>query len=83
AEFESPASRFARLKAFQTTDTAVRKFGGGRPKTITAGDDRYIILKEKRDRQQSESTLLSNGTTGFAVYCGQTPSQRGPIRPPS
>ncbi|GFY17514.1 uncharacterized protein TNCV_3518691 [Trichonephila clavipes] len=31
-------------KAFQTTGTAVRKVGGGRPRTITAGDDRYIIL---------------------------------------
>ncbi|GFX91047.1 transposable element Tcb2 transposase [Trichonephila clavipes] len=35
-------------KAFQTTGTAVRKVGGGRPKTTTAGDDRYIILQAKR-----------------------------------
>ncbi|GFX73807.1 uncharacterized protein TNCV_4291231 [Trichonephila clavipes] len=31
-------------KAFQTTRTAVRKVGGGRPRTTTAGDDRYILL---------------------------------------
>ncbi|GFT31515.1 transposable element Tcb2 transposase [Trichonephila clavipes] len=32
-------------KAFQTTGTAVRKVGGGHPRTTTAGDDRYIILQ--------------------------------------
>ncbi|GFX84373.1 transposable element Tcb2 transposase [Trichonephila clavipes] len=41
-----------RLKAFQTTGTAVRKVGGVRPKTTTAGDDRYITLQAKRGRQQ-------------------------------
>ncbi|GFY01964.1 transposable element Tcb2 transposase [Trichonephila clavipes] len=39
-------------KAFQTTGTAVRKVGGGRPRTTTAGDDRYIILQAKRGRRQ-------------------------------
>ncbi|GFV37075.1 transposable element Tcb2 transposase [Trichonephila clavipes] len=37
-------------KAFQTTGTAVRKVGGGRPRKTTAGDDRYIILQAKRGR---------------------------------
>ncbi|GFV31743.1 transposable element Tcb2 transposase [Trichonephila clavipes] len=45
------------LKAFQTTGTAVRKIGGGRPRTTTTGDDRCIILKAKRGRQQSESII--------------------------
>ncbi|GFS55362.1 transposable element Tcb2 transposase [Trichonephila clavipes] len=36
------------LKAFQTTGTAVRKIGGGRSRTTTAGEDRCIILKAKR-----------------------------------
>ncbi|GFT35352.1 transposable element Tcb2 transposase [Trichonephila clavipes] len=44
-------------KAFQTTGTAVRKVGGGRPMTITAGDDRYIILQAKRGRRQSASVI--------------------------
>ncbi|GFX35784.1 transposable element Tcb2 transposase [Trichonephila clavipes] len=39
-------------KAFQTTGTAVRKVGGGRLRTTTAGDDRYIILQVKRGRRQ-------------------------------
>ncbi|GFT67506.1 uncharacterized protein TNCV_2361111 [Trichonephila clavipes] len=37
-------------EAFQTTGTAVNKVGGGRPRTTTAGDDRYIILQAKRGR---------------------------------
>ncbi|GFW01313.1 transposable element Tcb2 transposase [Trichonephila clavipes] len=45
------------LKAFQTTGTAVRKIGGGRPRTTNAGDDRCIILKAKRGRQQSASAI--------------------------
>ncbi|GFU78721.1 transposable element Tcb2 transposase [Trichonephila clavipes] len=70
-------------KAFQTTGTAVRKVGGGRPRTITAGDDRYIILQAKRGRRQSASVIAQQRATSVAVYCGSTPSQRGPIRPPS
>ncbi|GFU33785.1 transposable element Tcb2 transposase [Trichonephila clavipes] len=35
-------------KAFRTTGTAVRKVGGGRPRTTTARDDRYILLQTKR-----------------------------------
>ncbi|GFX83194.1 transposable element Tcb2 transposase [Trichonephila clavipes] len=54
-------------KAFQTTGTAVRKVGGGRPRTTIAGDDRYIILQAKRGRRGSvigdrycEKVLLPN-----------------------
>ncbi|GFX41789.1 transposable element Tcb2 transposase [Trichonephila clavipes] len=39
-------------KAFKTTGAAVRKVGGGRPRTTTAGDDPYIILQVKRGRRQ-------------------------------
>ncbi|GFW49969.1 transposable element Tcb2 transposase [Trichonephila clavipes] len=75
-------------KAFQTIGTAVRKVGGGHPRTTTAGDDRYIILQAKRGRRQSERVIAqqpldSNGATSVAVYCGQTPSKRGPICLPS
>ncbi|GFX92110.1 uncharacterized protein TNCV_1740301 [Trichonephila clavipes] len=39
-EFRINKSFFARAwKAFQTTGTAVRKIGGGRPRMTTAGDD--------------------------------------------
>ncbi|GFX34981.1 uncharacterized protein TNCV_2329211 [Trichonephila clavipes] len=45
AEFGINKSVVSRAwKVFQTTGTAVRKVGGGRQKTTTAGDDRYIIL---------------------------------------
>ncbi|GFV75252.1 transposable element Tcb2 transposase [Trichonephila clavipes] len=50
-------------KAFQTTGTAVRKIGGGRPRTTTAGDDRYIILQAKRVRLQSESVIAQQLST--------------------
>ncbi|GFX97715.1 uncharacterized protein TNCV_3066021 [Trichonephila clavipes] len=49
AEFGTNKSVVSRAwKAFQTTGTAVRKVGGGSPRTKTAGDDRYIILQAKR-----------------------------------
>ncbi|GFT22139.1 transposable element Tcb2 transposase [Trichonephila clavipes] len=50
-------------KAFQTTGTAVRKVGGGRPWTTTAGDDRYIILQAKRARRQSASVIAQQLST--------------------
>ncbi|GFW53657.1 transposable element Tcb2 transposase [Trichonephila clavipes] len=50
-------------KAFQTTGTAVRKVGGGRPRTTTAGNDRYIILQVKRGRQQSASVIAQQLST--------------------
>ncbi|GFX79415.1 transposable element Tcb2 transposase [Trichonephila clavipes] len=50
-------------KAFQTTGTAVRKVGGGRPRTTTAGDDRYITLKAKRGRRQSASVIAQQLST--------------------
>ncbi|GFS93825.1 transposable element Tcb2 transposase [Trichonephila clavipes] len=56
-------------KAFQTTSTAVRKVGGGRPRTTTAGDDRYIILHAKSGRRQSASVIAQqlSTTTGQQV----------------
>ncbi|GFV66755.1 uncharacterized protein TNCV_3624401 [Trichonephila clavipes] len=43
-------------KAFQTTGTAVRKVGGGRPRTTTARDDRYNILQAKRGASQERQS---------------------------
>ncbi|GFW73157.1 transposable element Tcb2 transposase [Trichonephila clavipes] len=52
AEFGINKSVVSRaLKAFQTTGTAVRKVGGGRSRTTTAVDDRYIILQAERGRR--------------------------------
>ncbi|GFU56706.1 transposable element Tcb2 transposase [Trichonephila clavipes] len=50
-------------KAFQTTDTAVRKVGGCHPRTTIAGDDRYIILQAKRGRRQSASVIAQQLST--------------------
>ncbi|GFT29000.1 transposable element Tcb2 transposase [Trichonephila clavipes] len=50
-------------KAFQTTGTAIRKVGGGRPRTTTAGYDRYIILQTKRGRRQSASVIAQKLST--------------------
>ncbi|GFT52896.1 uncharacterized protein TNCV_1460041 [Trichonephila clavipes] len=59
AEFGINKSVVSRAwKAFQTTGTAVRKVGGGLPRTTTAGDDRYIILQAKGGSQQA--SLLNN-----------------------
>ncbi|GFS78441.1 transposable element Tcb2 transposase [Trichonephila clavipes] len=64
AEFGINKSVVSRAwKAFQTTGTAVRKVGGGRPRTSTAGDDRYIILQVKRDRRQSASVIAQQLST--------------------
>ncbi|GFU64152.1 transposable element Tcb2 transposase [Trichonephila clavipes] len=51
-------------KAFQTTDTAVRKFGVGRLRTTFARDGRYIILLAKRDRHDLASTIAQQFCTG-------------------
>ncbi|GFY19807.1 transposable element Tcb2 transposase [Trichonephila clavipes] len=50
-------------KAFQITGTSVRKVGGGRPRTTTSGDDRYIILQAKRGRLQSASVIAQQLST--------------------
>ncbi|GFV73542.1 transposable element Tcb2 transposase [Trichonephila clavipes] len=52
--------RFARL---ETTGTAVRKVGGGRLRTTTAGDDRCIIVQAKRGRRQSASVIAQQLST--------------------
>ncbi|GFU77969.1 transposable element Tcb2 transposase [Trichonephila clavipes] len=54
---------FGRLKRFQTTGKSVTKVGGGRPRTTTAGDDRYIILQAKRGRRQSASVIAQQRST--------------------
>ncbi|GFT82453.1 uncharacterized protein TNCV_3350311 [Trichonephila clavipes] len=57
-EFGQQKCRFARFwKAFQTIDTAVRKFGGGCSRKGTEVDDRYIVLQVKRARYRSASAI--------------------------
>ncbi|GFS47142.1 transposable element Tcb2 transposase [Trichonephila clavipes] len=64
AEFGINKSVVSRAwKAFQTTGSAVRKVGGGRPRTTTAVDDRYIILQVKKGRRQSASVIAQQLST--------------------
>ncbi|GFU35561.1 transposable element Tcb2 transposase [Trichonephila clavipes] len=64
AEFGINKSVVSRAwKAFQTTGTAVRKVGGGRPRTTTPGDDQYIILQAKRGQRQSASVSAQQLST--------------------
>ncbi|GFU97594.1 transposable element Tcb2 transposase [Trichonephila clavipes] len=73
AEFGINKSVISRAwKAFQTTGTAVRKVGGSRPRTTTAGDGRYILLQAKKRRtavskRHCSATLYSNGATSVVV----------------
>ncbi|GFW17572.1 transposable element Tcb2 transposase [Trichonephila clavipes] len=41
----------------------IRKVGGGRPRTTTAEDGRYIILQAKRGRRQSASVIAQQRST--------------------
>ncbi|GFU03684.1 transposable element Tcb2 transposase [Trichonephila clavipes] len=64
AEFGINKSVVSRAwKAFQTTGIAVRKVGGGRPRTTTTEDDRYIIPQAKRGRRQSASVIAQQLST--------------------
>ncbi|GFU99092.1 transposable element Tcb2 transposase [Trichonephila clavipes] len=64
AEFRINKSVVSRpWKAFQTIGTSVRKIGGGRARTTTAGDDQYIILQAKRGRRQSASVIAQQLST--------------------
>ncbi|GFY30802.1 transposable element Tcb2 transposase [Trichonephila clavipes] len=64
AEFGINKSVVSRAwKTFQTTGTSVRKVGGGRSRTTTAGDDRCIILQAKRGRRQSASVIAQQLST--------------------
>ncbi|GFW09168.1 transposable element Tcb2 transposase [Trichonephila clavipes] len=61
AEFGINKSVVSRAwKALQITGTAVRKVGGGHPRTTTAGDDKYIILQAKTGRRQSASVIAQH-----------------------
>ncbi|GFX10736.1 transposable element Tcb2 transposase [Trichonephila clavipes] len=64
SEFGNNKSVVSRAwKAFQTTGTANRKVNGGRLRTTTAGEDRYIILQAKRGRRQSASVIAQQLST--------------------
>ncbi|GFX40419.1 hypothetical protein TNCV_4320521 [Trichonephila clavipes] len=76
-------------KAFQTTGTDSCSKGWwwppeddncrGCPIYHPAGKKRPTAVR----KHHCSATLYINGATSVTVYCGQTPSRRGPICPPS
>ena len=46
-------------RAFRTTGTAVRGRGGGRPRSTTAADDRYIVQQARRDPRQTAGAIAN------------------------
>ncbi|GFT35419.1 transposable element Tcb2 transposase [Trichonephila clavipes] len=76
AEFGNNKSFVSRAwKAFQTTGTAVRKVGGGRSRTTTAGNHQYIILQVKRGQKQSASTIAQQLCTATGEHKTWTTDQ--------
>ncbi|GFV44323.1 transposable element Tcb2 transposase [Trichonephila clavipes] len=63
-------------RPFQTTGTAIREVGGGRPRTTTAGDDRYIILQAKRSRRQSAIAIAQQLFTATRRQVSRFPVAR-------
>ncbi|GFT42413.1 transposable element Tcb2 transposase [Trichonephila clavipes] len=72
AEFGINTSVVSRAwKACQATGTAVRKVGGGRPRTTTSGDDQCIIQQAKRGRRQSASVIAQQLSTATGRQVSQ------------
>ncbi|GFW83171.1 transposable element Tcb2 transposase [Trichonephila clavipes] len=64
AEFGINKSVVSRAwKAFKITGTAVRKVNGGRPRTTTAGGDRYVTLQVKTGQRQSANVIAQQLST--------------------
>ncbi|GFV87561.1 transposable element Tc3 transposase [Trichonephila clavipes] len=63
AEFGIAHSIVSRLwRQFQTTGTAIRGFSSGRPRGTTPADDRYIVLRARRNRRQTAGEIASHTT---------------------
>ncbi|GFY25701.1 transposable element Tc3 transposase [Trichonephila clavipes] len=63
AEFGIAHSIVSRLwRQFQTTGTTIRGFSSGRPRGTIPADDRYIVLKARRNRRQTAGEIARHTT---------------------
>ncbi|GFX97144.1 transposable element Tcb1 transposase [Trichonephila clavipes] len=63
AEFGFAHSTVSRLwRQFQTTGTAIRGFSSVRPRRTIPADDRYIVLKARRNRRQTAGEIARHTT---------------------
>ncbi|GFS62354.1 transposable element Tcb2 transposase [Trichonephila clavipes] len=63
AEFGIAHSIVSRLwRQFQNTGTAIRGFSSGRPRGTTPADDRYIVLRARRNKRQTAEEIARHTT---------------------
>ncbi|GFT81668.1 transposable element Tcb1 transposase [Trichonephila clavipes] len=63
AEFGIAHSIFSRpWRQFQTTGTAIRGFSSSRPRGTTPAYDRYIVLRDRRNRRQTTGEIARHTT---------------------
>ncbi|GFV58002.1 hypothetical protein TNCV_2572981 [Trichonephila clavipes] len=72
-EFDIAHSVVSRLwKSFKTTGMCSRRHGGGRVKSMTPAEDRYIVLSAKRNRRTTAQQVANQ----FFAASGKQISQK-------
>ncbi|GFW89148.1 transposable element Tcb1 transposase [Trichonephila clavipes] len=84
-EFDIAHSVVSRLwKSFKTTGMCSRRHGGGRVRSTTPAEDRYIVLSAKRNRRttalQVANQFLAASGKQISENCCQTFEGRRTIR---
>ncbi|GFU40070.1 hypothetical protein TNCV_5016001 [Trichonephila clavipes] len=80
-EFDIAHSVVSRLwKSFKTTGMCSRRHGGGRVKSTTPAEDRYIVLSAKRNRRTTAQQVANQFLAHLPKNCCQTFEGRRTIR---